>query len=99
MGVTDIDPAVVLADVRAQLKAAAEDDASRRVRCDVCQAMTRDPQRHDALHIRAVDNATTGSRRDEHPCWSTVRGEYRHLWFGGPWDVKCVDCGAEWEGP
>ncbi len=43
----------------------------------------------------ATDNATTDSRRDEHPCWSTVRGEYRHTWDGEPFDSHCVDCGAD----
>ncbi len=42
--------AEALADIRARLKAAADDDASRRVRCPTCQAMTRDPERHVALH-------------------------------------------------
>lgn len=45
-----------LADIRNRLAAASADDASRRVRCDVCQAMTRDPERHRALH--GVDPTT-----------------------------------------
>ena len=44
------DPAVVLADVREQLRVAAEDDASRRVVCPVCKARTRDLERHETLH-------------------------------------------------
>lgn len=47
----------------------------------------------------AVDNATTGDPRDEHPCWSAIRRDYRHTWDGDPWNPACVDCGAEWEGP
>ena len=43
-------PEEFLADVRTRLAAASADDASRRVRCDVCQAMTREPERHRALH-------------------------------------------------
>ena len=40
----------VLAWVRRDLAAAAADDASRRVRCKVCQAMTRDPDHHAEIH-------------------------------------------------
>lgn len=43
-------PVIDLADLRVSLAAAAADDASRRVRCPDCQAMTRDLPRHEALH-------------------------------------------------
>jgi hypothetical protein len=42
--------AEIIAKVRADLARASREDADRRVRCIVCQAMTRDLPRHEALH-------------------------------------------------
>lgn len=59
----------------------------------------------DQLYIAYPDGSYTCSTRvvsveDDHDWHAACPASGKdHSWNGQPFDTKCVDCGAEWEGP
>ena len=65
--------AEVLADVREHLRRISEEDAFQRTRCNVCQAMTRSPERHVEIHSRSLIEK---SLRSETPTVVTYEAQF-----------------------